>query len=289
VVTDTTLVTQPSAPARPAGIKEINCYIAGATVRIEGLPAAVCRRLARVLAPFVTPALEDAPTVRLQVRRRGRANWTLYVDDAETPAACGAFACLLPHVELQAISSALATSDVGAVFHGGALMLGDSTVLLVAPSGSGKTTLTLGLMGRGWEPYTDDAAVIDVSSLTLRTFPRCFHASPGVLALLPIAPQLEWIEGMAGYVRPREWAQVTKPPTTIVLVERDCTRPSTLVPVNRAEAAAALLNGAMRSAIPSASLAAVAARLAAQARQCVRLNNNELPTALDLIEGACRV
>jgi hypothetical protein len=280
--------TRAEAVARDHTVDDraIHCAIAGTTVRIEGLPAVPRRRIASLLQAFASPEPAADPMLRLRVKRQKGGNWTLIVNDEETPAACGLFACLLPHVEVQAIRYAVAATDA-AVFHGGALTRGASTVLLLGPSGAGKTTLTLGLVGRGWMPYTDDAAMVDVASLTLRAFPRCFHVLPWSLSVLPAAPELKWIEGMSGFARPLSWANDIRRPTAIIVVERDTARPSALNPITQGEAAGALLGESMPTALPKSRLAATSARLAAQVRQCLQLNNNDLAEALDLIEGAC--
>lgn len=283
----TTAVRPVAAPTgRTADDKAIHCTIAGTTVRIEGLPAVPRRRIANLLQAFATPEPVADPKLRLRVKRQKGGNWSLTVNDEETPAACGLFACLLPHIEVQAVRQAVAATS-GAVFHGGALTRGVSTVLLLGPSGAGKTTLTLGLMGRGWAAYTDDAALMDVASLEMHAFPRCFHVMPWSLDVLPAAPELEWIEGMNGFARPRAWAKNTRQPTTIIVVERDTARPSALSPITQGEAAGTLLGESMPTTLPKSRLAVTAVRLAAQARQCLQLNNNDLAAALDLIEGAC--
>jgi hypothetical protein len=160
------------------------------------------------------------------------------------------------------------------------------TVFLLGISGTGKTTLTLGLMGRGWEQFSDDVALVDVQSLDVRAFPRCFHVSAATLAVLPARPPLERAGGLAGYLRPLKWADGAGQPSTIVVVTRDLQRPSTMQLLSQAEAAGALLEATIRNQLPGSDRARVAVRLASAARSCRALNNVSLTTSLDLIEEA---
>ena len=77
--------------------------------------------------------------------------------------------------------------------------------------------------------------------------------------------------------------------TGIVRVGRDPEQPSSLTPLLRAEAAGALLQGAIRNPLNGSQLAELSARVAASARFCGRLTNSDLAQALDLIEAAARL
>jgi hypothetical protein len=192
---------------------------------------------------------------------------------------------LLAALEWRAVGAALGATADSAVVHGAVLTQADHTVLLLGRSGTGKTTLTLGLMGRGWEPFTDDVALVDRTSLKVRSFPRCFHVDAATRAALPLLPELEWSTTLRGYCRPRRWAQQARQPSTIVLVGRNPHRATELSPVTRAEAAGAILDATIKNALTGSMLADLAVQLACQAEWCCALNNTSLSAALDLIES----
>ena len=263
----------------------LHCRIAGALISIECLPLPLAARLAQLLQPFVVAPADAEPLLRLQVARRGRGLWSVHAADGPEEVA-GRIGRILAHLEWRAVSAAVGATSGCAVIHGATLAQGSSSVLLLAPSGAGKTTLTLGLMGRGWEPYADDLSLVDAATLAVTALPRCFHVDGASLALLPTLPELESAGTLAGYLRPRHWAAAARQPQTIVLVERDPQRRSALSPMTQAEAAGALLGGAIRNQLSHSQLARIAVRLAAHARGCFRLNNGALAEALDLIEAA---
>ena len=274
-------------PTRLITAEPLDCCIAGLLVRIEGLPAPLRARLARLMGRLTAPpaSAPTEPALHLRVARRGRGDWTVRVDDGE-PEAFHTLFRLLTYLEWCAVTGALnATSDLAAV-HGATLTRGDTTVLLLARSGHGKTTLTLGLMERGWEPLSDDVTLIDAATLRARAFPRCFHIDKSALARLRERSDLEWPGTLALYVRPNGWAEEERQPTAIVLVERDPRQPTALSPVTQAEAAGAILGATVHNQLSGPELARVAVRLASQAWGCYRLNNGVLAEALDLIEAA---
>jgi hypothetical protein len=273
-------------PARLVFEESLDCQIAGSLIRIEGLPASVRRHVADLLQPFINEPAQAEPLLRLQIRRRGAGKWALFVNGSEASAGCGTIACLLPSIERHALIAALDANTRCAVVRAAALTRGRATVLLLAPTCAGKTTLTLGLIGRGWEPFTDGIALIEVSTLQLHPFPRCFRVMPSTLELLPEPLALEWPGVPASYARPMRWAEGEQQPTGIILVQRNPQCPSELTPILRAEAAGAILSATMRNQLSGSQRSQVAVRMASQASACYRLNNGSLAEALDLIEAA---
>lgn len=278
----------PAHPPDTASARDhLDCRIAGSRVRVEGIPPPLRARLARLLQPFVIPSDDAAagPLVRLQVHRRAGTHWVARSAGGDEEVD-GNISRLLMYLEWRLVDTALgATADL-TVIHGAALSRGTATLLLVGPSGTGKTTLTLGLMGRGWQPFGDDIALVDTASLRVRAFPRCFHVEKPSLGLLPAPPTLEWPGTLLDYARPVRWADSPQPPTLLVVAGRDLDRPHAWARLTQAEAAGAILNQTMANQVSASRLAQVAVRLAAGARGCYRLNNVELPTTLDQIETA---
>jgi hypothetical protein len=272
----------------------LDCSILDSTIRIEGLPPAVRGRMAELLRPFVVPSAEAAgePLMRLRAVRRGRGDWIVRAEESAPDVRSdldggGRINHLLASLEWRAVGDALAASTGYAVVHAAALTRGANTVLLLGRSGAGKTTLTLGLMGRGWEPFTDDMTLIDTASLEVHTFPRCFHIEGATLAALAVRPQIEQSTSLPTYWHPLHWAEHPRRPTMIVLVERNPERPTRLLPTFQAEGAGAILDATIRNQVSGSELARVAACVAAQASGAWSLNNMALRDALDAIEAQC--
>lgn len=275
----------------------LDCCIAGAHIRIEALPTAVRAHLADLFRPFVIEGHKlTEPVACFHAVRRGRGDWIARRSDPGgapsdredwgTVEGGGRVGNLLAILEWRSVDAALAATDQHVVIHAAALRRDTDTLLMLGKSGAGKTTLTLGLMGRGWEPFTDDAVLLDTHSLEVRTFPRCFHVDAATLVALPVRPPLEKAGGLTAYFRPLKWADGSGRPTAIVVVTRDPQRPTTMHPLSQAEAAGALLDATIRNQLRGSDRARVAVRLAAEARSCRALNNMSLTTSLDLIEAA---
>jgi hypothetical protein len=174
------------------------------------------------------------------------------------------------------------------VIHAGALTREGKTLLLLADSGSGKTTLTLGLMERGWQPLADDLALIDLQTLRVRPFPRCFHVDDNTTALIRDRSMLEWVPGQNDCVRPLRMAQAAEQPTAIVTIERCETCPSARYGISRATAAGTIFASALGNRVPKSEVARLAVRLASEALGCFALRNGHLDGALNLLEGAAK-
>jgi hypothetical protein len=261
-------------------------------VVVTGLPsAAVKARLADLLAPFVVDAPaatgpSTAPAVRIEVRPWPEGEgWVVTHSGSQDHRRETDTQGLLSHLEWLVASQAIAASSVRVTFHGAALTRGDETVLLLANSGAGKTTLTLGLMERGWSPLTDDIALVDSDTLTMRAFPRCFHVDQSTEALLSSRSLCAQRGRLPGYVSPMQWAAGEQAPTRIFVVQRCVTCPSSRFAIMQAEAAGALLAQAIESKLTAPQIARVSAGVAAKARGCYQLRNGHLEGALNLIEG----
>jgi hypothetical protein len=209
------------------------------------------------------------------------------VRDGEVAAAYGDPHLLLTQLEWHTVTAALETTETYLPLHGAALARDNRAVLLLAESGSGKTTLTLGLMRRGWQPLADDIALIDLQTLAIQPFPRCFHVDDNTRSLAINEDLMEWPGSVRGYARPLQWAEGQQRLHAILLVDRCPTCPSRLRGLTLAEAAAAIGNNAIRGRLARSQLAQTAVHMAIGANSGGRLSNGNLEDALDLIESVC--
>lgn len=264
----------------------LSLCVAGTPVRVTGLKGVLRQHFAALVQGFITP---DDPTQQeclwLDLRRRSEDERWVTACNGMDVAEFADVETALTQLEWQVVARSLQANAASAVFHAAALTRDSSTIIVVAESGSGKTTISLELLRRNWLPYGDDVALIDTDSLALQNFQRCFHTDTPEVQGRVVAPWAEPIASIPGYSRPLRWAPAGKSPTAIVLMARDSTQPSSLVPITRAEAAGGLLGAAIRSALPRRAVAGVAARVAASATVCCRLNNGELERTLSLLES----
>ena len=262
---------------------------------VAGLAPKLLFRLHDLVRPFVVETfdtslerlerLERLEAVQLRVSDveddRYGTRWIVYLRDEEICSHTRADE-LLQYLEWLAISQAIAATERYAVFHAAALMCDALTVMLVGPSGAGKSTLALNLIQRGWQPLTDDTALVDNQTDAIHPFPRCFHVEPARASHTENHSDFEWPAGLAGYARPVRWAAGAHPATAVFLVERDPVGPSRCVPIMQASGAGALFSQAMHNRLSPAQTARVAVRVAGGAR-CYQLTNGNLESALDLI------
>jgi hypothetical protein len=271
----------PMAPADAS----LTFRICDVPLAVTGLPPELSERCGALLGPFAASITPDEIPLLLQVERRGDGDWAIMRDERVV----GAFGdpyLLLTQLEWHAVTAALETTTTLAPIHGAALARGSSVALLLADSGAGKTTLTLGLMRRGWLPLADDIVLVDVKTLAVRAFPRCFHVDESARALALDEALVEWPGDIRGYARPLQWAAGDRPPNCVLLVERCETCPSRLGSLTLAQAAAAIGNNGIHSGLSKSELASVAVRIAVELRCGGQLNNGRLDDALDLIEQA---
>lgn len=264
--------------------------VLGTRVLVTGLPEPLRDQLSELLRPFLIVDGDpdaDAPDISFSVAwREHQQLWYIY-GNSQPLNGVPTDEALLLQLEWRITSAGLERVAGCGVFHAGVLTRGAATALVQGQSGAGKTTLTLGLIARGWLPFADDAAVVDVETLGLRVFPRCFHVEQARRRPVGARPRLTRVAAMAGHARPLRWAPEGRPITAIITVARDAEQPSSLTPLLRAEAAGALLQGAIRTPLTGSEVAGLAARIAASVRYCGHLNNGDLSQALDLIEAAC--
>lgn len=269
---------------RAHGSRPVTLQIGGESVAISGLPGELRKRFIAMMSPFEAAIDPSAATHHLSIQRRGSD--MAIVRGEETLAAYGDAHLLLTQLEWHTVTTALESTERYVALHGAALTRDSATVLLLAESGGGKTTLTLGLMGRGWQPLADDIVLIDLQTLAIQPFPRCFHVDDQTRSLVVNEDLIEWPGSIPTYARPRQWAAAQHHVRTILLVERCPTCPSRLQGLTLAEAAATMGNNTIRGRLPRAQVAQVAVRLAAGAASGGRLSNGRtIEDALDLIES----
>lgn len=257
-----------------------------ATIAVEGLPAALARRLSLLLKPFLAPGGERAVTHRLRIEYdAGAGCWYLY-EGANCCSNAASDDELLGLAEWFVMHWGVTSCADTLLIHGAALHRAGATLLLLGESGAGKTTLTLGLLARGWLPYGDDVTLVNPATLDVRGFPRYFHVDAATRDLFAAVRVLRRPRIALEHAAPRLWARVPAQPTAIVVASRDPHRPAGISAITRAEAAGALLHAAMETPMPRGEVAHIAARIAATVAGCYRLDNGELQATLDLLEAA---
>jgi hypothetical protein len=190
-------------------------------------------------------------------------------------------------LEFRLVTDALMQRDDLFRMHAAALCLPmqPAGVVVAADSGRGKTTLTLGLMLRGFVPFSDDVALIDPDTLTLRPFRRAFHVDPKSWALLqPLAGRAITVdERVDGYYSPPQWAEHPVPVRAILFPVFEPEAPSSLVPLTTPDAATAILaHTSSLTHAPQRALA-TAARLVDRVR-CYRFSVGDVSSSVAAIE-----
>lgn len=286
--------TASAHPTRPPTGQPLYVCVLGTRMVVTDLPEGLRVRLAELLRPFLvasdpsdTAGVEDSPVYSFfATRDEAEGLWNIWGNGKHLQG-IPTDEALLEQLEWRIISVGQERVAGCGIFHAGALARGAATVLLQGESGAGKTTLTLGLIARGWLPLSDDAAIVDVRTLGVRVFPRCFHVEHARQRPVGARPRLERIAGIAGHARPLRWAAEGRHVSAIITVARDPEQPSGLTSLLQAEAAGALMQGAIATRLTGSQLTDLAARVAAETRYCGHLNNSNLADSLDLIESAC--
>ncbi len=268
----------------------LHIAIAGVCVAITGMPPHSRADVAALLRPFVMRASPESPCasdIAIEVAPIPTAagdDWVATID-GEQALRTGSPMRLVKDLEWLIVSQAVARSSRRIVWHAASLARRGRAVTLVAESGAGKSTLTVGLAMRGWLPLADDLSMYDPITGEIASFRRCFHVSPALATLAAQANTLTWpVSTLSDYARPRRWATTDAKPTWVIVVRRDTSQPSYLASISRAEAAGALFAATVRNGAHAP--AQVAATVAGAARGCWSLNNNDLASALDLLESA---
>lgn len=190
-------------------------------------------------------------------------------------------------LEWEIISAALEARRDLFHLHGSALCLpaARAGLVLVGGSGRGKTTLTLGLMQRGFVPFADDVALLDMETLELTALRRAFHVEDRSWQLLePLAGVLSRDEDrLPGYFSPPQWAEHPVPVRWLLCPEFRPGQAVALVPMTPSEAASAIVDHTTSLARTPRTALSTAAKLTARAR-CYRFRCGDLGDAVAAIQ-----
>lgn len=98
-------------------------------------------------------------------------------------------AMLLPTVMWRCNQGVIATTSESSLsLHAGAVARDGRAIVMAAPQEAGKTTLTAGLLRRGLDYLTDEAAVLDRDTLEVTAYPKPLSIDRGSW---PLFPELE--------------------------------------------------------------------------------------------------
>ena len=213
--------------------------------------------------------------------------WQVVVDD-EVVHQGGDFPSALGMLEFHLVNKALDSTQNFFHIHGAALCAPTrrTGVIIAADSGVGKTTLALGLMLRGFTPFSDDIARIEPETLHLRHLPRAFHIAAETWPLLDrLAGGRIRSESDAppGYFSPTQWAHTPVPVRWVLFLERIPGRTPRLLPMQPAEAAAAIIEHTGTLARSPRLALATTSRLVAEAH-CRRFVVDDLERAVATVQ-----
>ena len=206
------------------------------------LVRASLRSILRGFDSIPATATDGLPRFELQP---AAGEWQVVVND-EVVHQGADFLVALGMLEFHLVTAALdGTSDFFHM-HGAALCAPTrrAGVIIVGNSGTGKTTLALGLMLRGFTPFSDDVALIEPGTLHLQPLRRAFHIAADTWPLLDgLAGGRISSEADAppGYFSPTQWAHAPVPVRWVLFLERIPGRTPRLFPMQPAEAAAAII------------------------------------------------
>jgi hypothetical protein len=230
------------------------------------------------------PAGEGLPRFALEPVA---GEWQVVVND-EVVHQGGDFLVALGMLEFHLLTTALDSTARFFHVHGAALSAPTrrTGVVIAANSGVGKTTLALGLMLRGFTPFSDDVALIEPETLHLRPLRRAFHIAADTWPLLDgLAGGRIRSEADAppGYFSPTQWAHAPVPVRWVLFLERIPGRTPRLFPMQPAEAAAAIIeHSGTLTRSPRLALATTS-RLVAQAH-CRRFIVDDLERAVAAVQ-----
>jgi hypothetical protein len=151
--------------------------------------------LADYLEPLLAPFATDEPARHIYSvvddGSRFKNRYAVYFDGQHvirTPDEPQALDYLLWHLN----RAVVAESDRYLLLHAAVASYEGSAILLPAPMDSGKTTLVTGLVQRGFDYLTDEAAAIDPSTLAIDPFPKPLSIDSGSWDLFAhLRPTLE--------------------------------------------------------------------------------------------------
>lgn len=153
---------------------------AGVTVRVRTSDPTLAAHLDSLLAAF--PVVEGEADIDYRVASGDGRAWTLFVDGERVAARKrNRVAELLQwHCNRSVILAAVRRTTT---LHAGVVARDGRAVLLPAPMDSGKSTLTAGLLRRGLDYLTDEAAII-VDGV-VHAYPKVVGIDPGSHHLFP--------------------------------------------------------------------------------------------------------
>jgi hypothetical protein len=194
---------------------------------------------------------------------------------------------VLSTLEFELVSKGLDRHDDVFHLHGAALCAPTrrAGLVLAGESRSGKTTLALGLMHRGFFPYTDDVALIDPETFELRPVRRAFHVTNETWTILePVAggpPAVD--EAPMGYFLPPQWADAPVPVKWILFPEYRPHQTPQLIKLTPPEAASAILTRTTTlSRFPRLALS-TASRLIERV-ECYRFPTGDLTASVAVVQ-----
>ena len=162
---------------------------------------ALARLLSSLYAPMASPHGTEAAVYRVVTPRVGSKGTVLRNDlvIGERHSAAGVLELLQWAINRQVIEGSCVDRIL---LHAGAVSRDGVAVVLPAAMESGKTTLTTGLLDRGCEYLTDEAAAVD-RDLTVTGYPKPLSIDPGAWEVLTHhRPHLE--PALDGYLD-RQW------------------------------------------------------------------------------------
>jgi hypothetical protein len=200
-------------------------------------------------------------------------------------------ATILGHLVWHVNQQVIAAED-RVLVHAGAVAHGDRAVLLPAAMEAGKTTLVAGLLLRGYRYLSDEAAVIDPSTLQVLPYAKPLSVDPGSWPVLPgLRPQV--LPDTVDYLA-RQWqvpigavpgGEVAAPSVARLLVfpTYRAGAATTVEPVRRAEALLAVLRQTFHLHRAGGDKLDTLARVV-EGTACYRLVSGDLVQACDAVE-----
>lgn len=262
------------------------------TIELRGVPVSIGESLDYVLSTLREDSASE--TLLRYVLQPGERDgrWTVHCGEdvvAEDVRLRGALADLLWHINHTAVLDA---SCRRTVMHAGVAALDGAALILPGRMESGKTTLVTGLLRRGWQYLSDEAAPLGDGGQSVRAYPKPLSIDEGSQRLFPDLDARRG--GLAGLER-EQWHVPTpaitgEPPVAearpalFVFPTYEPESPTSLTEIPRSRA----LDLALRCTFdPCGRLTANFRTLAAALRgaRCASLSVSDLRTALDLIEG----
>lgn len=259
----------------------------GSTVEAARVAA---RRVLGGFGPHPGAAIDEIPRYEILVSNTGSRlalNGTVMFPENEEAGRVELLS-VLGALEFELVTKGLDRHDGLFHLHGAALCVPTQRagLVLAGESRSGKTTLALGLLLRGFFPFTDDVALIDPQTFDLHPVRRAFHITPETWSILePLAggpPAVD--EAPLGYFLPPQWADAPVPVRWILFPEYRPHQTPQLIKLTPPEAASAMLTRTTTlSRSPRLALSA-ASRLIERV-ECYRFPTGDLAASVAMVQG----